>query len=107
MDYEISVEEVKQLMDQQQPVTLLDVREDWEYQTANIAGAELIPMAQVPDLAAQKLSPQAHIVVYCHHGVRSLRVAAWLRRQGFSRVQSMAGGIDSWSRLVDSSVPRY
>lgn len=107
MEYEISVEEVKQLLDRRQPLTLLDVREHWEHQTARIDGCELIPMAEIPDVASQKLDPQAHIIVYCHHGVRSLRVTAWLRQQGFARAQSMAGGIDSWSRSVDSSVPLY
>ena len=47
------------------------------------------------------------IVVYCHHGMRSLQVAMWLRAQGLADVQSMAGGIDQWSQTVDPSVPRY
>jgi len=48
-----------------------------------------------------------HIVVLCHHGQRSLSVAMWLRGQGFERAQSLAGGIDAWSRVIDPSVPRY
>ena len=47
------------------------------------------------------------IVIHCHHGGRSLRVARWLRENGFQHAQSMAGGIDEWSQEIDSSVPRY
>ena len=86
---------------------LLDVREPWEFETARIEGAKLIPMGDVPSRAHQELDPEDHIVVYCHHGVRSLNVTAWLRQQGFEKAQSMAGGIDAWSRTVDPKVPVY
>ncbi len=49
----------------------------------------------------------ACIVVYCHHGVRSLEVTLALRRAGFDDVRSLAGGIDAWSRMIDAAVPRY
>ena len=107
MDYEITPEEVKSAADANSPFTLLDVREPWEYQTARIAGATLIPMGDIPSRAHQELDPEAHIIVYCHHGVRSLNVTAWLRQQGFEKAQSMAGGIDAWSRRVDGKVPTY
>jgi len=45
--------------------------------------------------------------VMCHHGVRSMNVTVWLRRQGCDQAQSMRGGIDAWSREVDSNVARY
>jgi rhodanese-related sulfurtransferase len=48
-----------------------------------------------------------HIVVMCHHGVRSLTVTNWLRQQGYEKVQSMRGGIDGWARTVDPKVPLY
>ncbi len=86
---------------------LLDVRERWEHQTASVAGSLLIPMGEIPVRAHSELSPEAHIVVMCHHGARSLSVTMWLRNQGFERVQSMAGGIEEWSRSVDQGVPRY
>ena len=86
---------------------LLDVREPWEHQTAHIEGAILIPMDDVPSRAHQELDPEEHIIVYCHHGVRSMNVTAWLRQQGFEKAQSMAGGIDAWSRSVDGKVPVY
>jgi rhodanese-related sulfurtransferase len=105
MDFEIRPEEVKNL--QGNDFTLLDCREPWENQTARIEGALLMPMNEIPARAHQELDPDAHIVVYCHHGVRSLNVTNWLRQQGFEKVQSMRGGIDAWSREVDSRVPTY
>ena len=107
MDYEITPEDVKIIADRGDSFQLVDVREPWEFETARIEGATLIPMGDVPNRAHQELDPEAHIVVYCHHGVRSLNVTAWLRQQGFEKAQSMAGGIDAWSRTVDGKVPMY
>lgn len=106
-DLEISAEQVRQLREQQREFTLLDVREPWEHQTARIEGAKLIPMGDVPARAHQELDPDERVVVFCHHGVRSLNVANWLRQQGFEQAQSMRGGIDQWSKSVDSRVPVY
>jgi rhodanese-related sulfurtransferase len=107
MEYEISPEEVKAKLDRQDTFTMLDVREPWEFETANIAGARLMPMGEVPSRAHQELDPDEHVVVICHHGVRSMNVTVWLRQQGFENVQSMRGGIDAWSRSVDRAVPKY
>jgi rhodanese-related sulfurtransferase len=107
MDYEINPEEVKSKLDKGEAFTLLDVREPWEYETASMPGAKLIPMGDVPSRAHQELDPEDHIVVVCHHGVRSMNVTAWLRQQGFEKAQSMRGGIDAWSRTVDEKVPTY
>lgn len=107
MEYEITVEEVKGKLDAGEAFTLLDVREPWEFERANIAGGKLMPMGDVPSRAHQELDPEDHIVVICHHGVRSMNVTVWLRQQGFERVQSMRGGIDAWSRQVDQKVPLY
>ena len=86
---------------------LLDVREPWEYTLASIPGSILMPMGDVPSRAHQELDPDQPIVVLCHHGMRSLSVTMWLREQGFEHVQSLAGGIDRWSRVIDASIPRY
>jgi rhodanese-related sulfurtransferase len=88
-------------------MVLLDVREPWEFQTASFPGALLMPMGDVTSRAHAELDPDGHIVVLCHHGQRSLSVAMWLRAQGFDHAQSLAGGIDAWSRLIDPTVPRY
>ena len=107
MDYEITPEEVKTKVDATEPFTLLDVREPWEFETARIDSAKLMPMGDVPSRAHQELDPEEHIVVMCHHGVRSMNVTVWLRQQGFEKVQSMRGGINAWSQLVDGKVPMY
>jgi rhodanese-related sulfurtransferase len=87
--------------------TLLDVREPWEIATASVDGSVNIPMGEIPALANNLLDPDAHIVVMCHHGARSMSVTAWLRREGFENSQSMAGGIDQWTREIDPRVPMY
>lgn len=85
---------------------LLDVREDWEYQTARIEGSLLMPMGQVTARIAE-LDPQAATIVICHHGGRSMQVAGLLERQGFSNVTNLTGGVDAWARTVDPSMPVY
>lgn len=107
MEFEITPEELKQKIDAGQEVTVLDVREPWEYDAAHIEGSKLIPMDQVPVRINQEVDPDDHIVVICHHGVRSANVAAWMQQQGFEHVQSLRGGIDRWSRTIDPKVPLY
>jgi len=107
MDYEITPEELKSLRDSEQDLTVLDVRELWEVDVAKIADCKHIAMGDIPARFSQELDPDDHIVVLCHHGVRSMNVTAWLRQQGFEKVQSLQGGIDSWARRIDPSVPVY
>jgi len=104
MTAEITAEELKCVVS---GVALLDVRELWEFQIARIDGSKHIPMGDVPSRVHQELDPASHIVVVCHHGVRSLKVTHWLRQQGFENVQSLAGGIDRWSRTIDPKIPVY
>jgi adenylyltransferase/sulfurtransferase len=85
---------------------LLDVREPHEWRIARLPGARLVPLDTVAD-AAHTLDPEAELVVYCHHGIRSAAAVSWLREQGFSRARNLTGGIDRWSREVDPSTPRY
>lgn len=105
---EVSVQDVKQMQVARERFLLLDVRQPEEYEIARIDGAELIPMSELP---ARVEEVRAHagqsIIVYCHHGMRSLHATHWLRSQGFEDVRSMAGGIDAWSVQIDPSVPRY
>ena len=107
MDLEITVDHLKTALASPQKPILLDVRESWEFQTAHIEGSTLIPMAQVPARAFNELDEEDSILVLCHHGARSLSVAVWLRNQGFDKAQSIAGGIDAWSRAIDPHIPRY
>lgn len=107
MDFEITPAELKSLLDQPAAFTLLDVREPWEFEVSKIAGSKLIPMGDITSRAHQELDPEEHIVVVCHHGVRSMSVTNWLRQQGFDSAQSLRGGIDAWSREVDPKIPTY
>lgn len=101
--------EVKRRMDSGDRVVLIDVREPEEHRAAHIDGARLIPMRTVPAnlQTIEGLSYEADVVVFCHHGVRSLQVVHWLREQGVANASSMAGGIDRWSVEIDPAVPRY
>jgi rhodanese-related sulfurtransferase len=107
LEPEITAEVFAQQRQKDNSPLLLDVRESWEYQTASLPGSLLMPMGEVPSRAHQELDPDQPIVVLCHHGARSLSVTMWLRDQGFEHVQSLAGGIDRWSRVIDPAVPRY
>lgn len=91
--------------DKRAPPLLLDVREAWEVGTAALPGALHLPMRDIPARAGE-LDRTREIVAVCHHGARSMQVALFLERQGFS-VHNLTGGIDAWSREVDSAVPRY
>lgn len=92
------------------PVVVLDVREPWEVQTASVhaSGFELVcmPMQSVP-LRLQELPADRPIACLCHHGGRSMQVAQFLSRRGFTRLANIAGGIHAWSSQVDPSVPTY
>ena len=86
---------------------VLHVSRSLDVPAARLPDSILMPMGDVPSRAHAELDPDAHIVVLCHHGQRSLSVAMWLRAQGFDRAQSLAGGIDLWSRTIDPTIPRY
>jgi rhodanese-related sulfurtransferase len=90
-----------------EPFILLDVREPWEVEVASIHGSVRMPMGDIPSRAHSELDPDQHIIAVCHHGVRSMNVAVWLRNQGFEKAQSLAGGINAWTREVDPTVPLY
>lgn len=105
---EITPIEVKARLDRGLVVRLIDVREPAEHDICRIEGARLIPMRSIPDhLNELDDEEETDTIVFCHHGVRSLSVVDWLRAQGVANCQSMAGGIDLWSLLVDPTVPRY
>lgn len=104
---EITPEEVSGLRKAGATLRLIDVREPAEHAICHIEGATLIPMQTVPQHLNEWDDPAMRIVVFCHHGVRSLQVADWLRRQGVENCQSMSGGIDLWSTRIDPAVPRY
>lgn len=97
------------MLDAGDPVHLVDVREPHEHRRARIDSSELIPMRTVPKALPRirEKAAEGPVVVFCHHGMRSLQTVSWLRRQGVERCVSMAGGIEAWSACVDPGVPRY
>ncbi len=88
------------------PPLLLDVRESEEYAICRIAGSRHIPMNQIPE-AHGTLDPEQEIIVICHHGMRSARIANYLQQIGFSKVFNLAGGIHAWACEVDTDMPTY
>jgi|SRR5215471_9616417 len=105
-ELEISVADLQQKKKSGEPFLLVDVREQWEYDICRIEGARLIPMRSI-SANLQQLDVDQDVICYCHHGQRSLDVAAWLRAQGVETARSLAGGIDRWSMEIDPGVPRY
>jgi rhodanese-related sulfurtransferase len=85
---------------------LLDVREPWEYETCHLANSQLIPMSSIP-ARQEELDPQQAVVCICHHGARSMQVAAFLERAGFENVTNLTGGIHGWALQVDGAMPTY
>jgi adenylyltransferase/sulfurtransferase len=106
---ETTAKDVKRRVDAGETLLLIDVREPFEHQIARIGDSELIPMNTVPAALQQieRKSDDGALIVFCHHGMRSLSVVNWLRQQGVANCQSMSGGIDSWSADIDPAVPRY
>lgn len=96
------------------PLILLDVREDVErhYCTIDVPPTVLdvhVPISEISDRfdVLRRCLGGRPLVIYCHHGVRSLATAHWLASQGFSDVINLEGGIDAWSQTIDPTVPRY
>lgn len=103
---QLSATELKNKIQQNDKLFLLDVREPHEYQYARIANSVLIPLNQIPQ-RLNELDLDQEIVVICHHGMRSQQAAGYLVKSGFKNIANLTGGIDAWSCFCDSSVSRY
>lgn len=103
---EIDIDQFKEIRDNGNDVTVLDVREYHEYDICNIEGSVLIPLGEIAD-RLDELNPDDEIVVHCHHGGRSMRATQYLKDQGFKNVKNLAGGIDAWAEKFDPDMPRY
>jgi rhodanese-related sulfurtransferase len=98
--------ELKEFIDTQEDIHLIDVREEWEHHYAKLENSELMPLGLF-NKHAMELNPLKKIVIYCHHGIRSYQACEYLQRMGFSDLFNLDGGIDAWSKEVDNSVPLY
>ena len=105
-DLQIEAREVKQRLDRGDKFLLVDVRELWEHQICHIEGATLLPLGAIPANLGL-LEEAGDVVLYCHHGQRSLDAAAWLQAQGVAGARSLAGGIERWAMEIDPRVLRY
>src|SRR5262245_35744813 len=103
---EITPAEVKAKLARGEQFAFIDVREPWEYDASHIEGSRLKPLRTIP-AKRPKLTGAAEVILFCHHGMRSLDAANWLRAQGVENARSMNGGIDRWSVEIDSKIPRY
>jgi sulfur-carrier protein adenylyltransferase/sulfurtransferase len=104
---EVTVQELKRALDNPQlGIKVIDVREPAEHQIARISSGTLMPMSTL-DRRFRELDPNTTYYIYCHGGVRSLRVVHFLRQQGFKDVKSVRGGINAWSDEIDPAVPKY
>jgi rhodanese-related sulfurtransferase len=101
----VTPKELRQHFDQKKALLILDVREPFEHEIANLGGI-LIPLGELPARFTE-LDPEAHTVVLCHHGIRSAQAVAFLRSKGFTNTHNLAGGIDRWSNEVDPNTPTY
>ena len=104
--FEISPRELAERRAVGEPLMVIDVREEWEYGIARLAGATLVPLSTLVG-AEPGMTRHGELIVYCHHGVRSARAAEYLRSRGITGARSLAGGIDRWSVEIDPDVPRY
>ena len=102
---QISVKDLKGRMDAGEDLFILDVREPYEYRIAQIGGT-LIPLNDVPNRLAE-IDREREIIVQCRSGVRSQRVAEFLKQQGYSRVVNLAGGILAWADEIDPKMQKY
>lgn len=85
---------------------LLDIREGWEVNICRIEGSRHLPMQTIP-ARMDSLPADRAVVIYCHHGVRSMRAASYLDHHGFKEVYNLHGGIQAWATEVDRDMPRY
>ena len=105
-DQEISPTDLAARLARGDTLTVLDVRERWEFETVHLEGSLLLPLSELTHGSAS-LDKDAEYIALCHHGMRSEMAASWLRNQGFARVVNLVGGIDAYSIEVDPSLPRY
>ncbi|GIL38368.1 rhodanese-like domain-containing protein [Roseiterribacter gracilis] len=102
----IEVDELKRRRDAGETFAIIDVREPWEVAIASIPGSVNVPLAQLEARSAE-IPNEGSLVVVCHHGGRSAHATTWLRGQGFTSAVNLDGGVDSWARNIDPSMPRY
>jgi rhodanese-related sulfurtransferase len=103
---DITVADLKRMHDAAETFVLLDVREDDELAKASLPWAKHVPMGEIPERLSE-VPTDSPVVVMCHGGMRSKRVATYLRENGYHDVANLTGGIDAWSEQIDPTIPTY
>ena len=103
---EMSATELARRLRGPEPPVVIDVREPWEHDVARIPGSRLVPLNTI-GAALSTFDPSVEYVIHCHHGVRSLMAAQFLKERGLTRIANLTGGIAAWSEEVDPQVPQY
>ena len=107
MKFNISPEQLQELLQERHELRLIDVREEEEWDICHLPEAELYPMSRFEEVQEELMESEEPIVVYCHHGIRSAGICSQLRCLGKENVFNLSGGIDRWSAEVDPSLPTY
>ena len=103
---QLSAKQLKTKLDKQENLSLLDVREPFEFEYTHIAGSQLIPMNQIPQ-RLQEINTSKDCIIICHHGIRSQQVADYLVHSGFCGIYNLAGGIEAYASQCDDTILRY
>jgi len=103
---QLTAEQLKDYLETGKKPVILDIRETWEYEICHLENSLNINMSQIP-AKMDELNPEEEIVVLCHHGIRSLQVAEYLKSQGFINLINLEGGIDAWAKSVDTTMSQY
>lgn len=98
--------DIRARLDRDEPLFLLDVRENWETEICSIPGSVNIPMGQIP-AQMERIPTDKPIICICHHGARSQQVANFLEQKGVSGVENLTGGVEAWALQVDPEMARY
>lgn len=106
-DWQITPLELRRRLNHGEPMVLVDVRERWEADIVSLPEARYIPLNELRYRAEEEIDPDDEIILYCHHGMRSMEAAMMLWDLGYEQVKSLAGGIERWTVEVDPSLPRY
>ena len=105
---EISPNQLSQMLRENAAITLIDCREPDEWNFNRIEGAKHFPLSRMPQIASHLVARAGpELIIYCHHGIRSLHLTRWLREHGVGNVFSLAGGISAWSHHIDPTIPEY
>jgi len=105
-ELELHPTELKTRLDNGEDLVIIDVRENWEHSRVKLPDALHIPLAELPRKLSE-IDKEKDVVVYCHHGARSLQACHFLKKMGFERVKNLTGGIDAYALHVDRTLPRY